>query len=149
MVLNFEQIKEIVYQRFPIIMLDRVTEYEKGKRIKGYKNVTANEWYLDEMESGTKVMPGTLIVESMGQAAGVLAILSLDLDKSSEKGFYFSSVNKLRFYKKVIPGDQLIINIETIKLLSAGGIVKGEAFVDDIMVAECEISFGLPKAISG
>lgn len=141
MVLNSEQIKEIVLQRFPFLMLDRVLELEPGQSIKALKNITANEIFFLGHFPEMAVMPGALIIEAMGQAAGVLVAYSKGIKDFKNDPMLLGAVNKARFITPIIPGDQMIIELEVVKLISRAGIIKGSVRVDDKVAATAELVF--------
>jgi beta-hydroxyacyl-ACP dehydratase FabZ len=124
--------------RYPFILVDRIVEMIPHKRIVGLKNVTMNEPFFQGHFPGAPVMPGVLIVEAMAQAGGILAYASRGEDKEKEL-VYFMGIDKARFRKPVIPGDQLILEMVSTK--TRGNIFKmsGKASVDGAMVAEAEI----------
>lgn len=138
--LDINQIKEILPQRYPILMLDRVTELEEGKRAVGIKNVSINEAFFAGHFPGNPIMPGNLISE----AASQLAIIFFQKTKkiSSKEMTYYLGTVKMRFLRPVVPGDQLRIEITPIKLLANAGVVKAVVSVDEKVVAKGEIGFG-------
>nr|WP_297935930.1 3-hydroxyacyl-ACP dehydratase FabZ [uncultured Lachnoclostridium sp.] len=145
MYMDFEEIKKMIPQRFPIIMVDRVESFEKGKSITALKNVSGNEMHFLGHFPEQAVMPGVLTIEAMAQTAGILAMLTYaDRERASNK-YFFGSVNKLRFLKPIVPGDQMKIYVEAIKMTSVASLVKAEVKVDDTVVAAGELSFALPK----
>ncbi|MDR3827944.1 3-hydroxyacyl-ACP dehydratase FabZ [Enterococcus sp.] len=136
--LTIQEIKEIIPHRYPMLLVDRVEELEKGKRVVAKKNVTINEPFFQGHFPHEPVMPGVLIVEAMAQA-GAVALLSLEDFRG--KTAYFGGLDKAKFRKKVTPGDTLILEVEIIKVKSAAGIGKGIAYVDGKKVAEAELTF--------
>jgi len=130
------EIQKILPHRFPFLLVDRIIELDPEKKAVGIKNVTINEPLFQGHFPGYPVMPGVLIVEAMAQVAGILAF------KSGAKGnsVYFMSIEKAKFRKPVIPGDQLHIKMNVIK--QRGNVWKcaGEAFVEDKLVAEAELT---------
>jgi beta-hydroxyacyl-ACP dehydratase FabZ len=138
--LQSEDIKKIIPQRFPFLMIDRVIEASPDKVV-AIKNVTVSEHFFVGHFPGQKVMPGALIIEAMAQAGIVLYRQKFDNDKV----LFLSSV-KVRFYNPVFPGDQLKVVVTTIKLLSKMGLFKAEAFVGEKKIAEAEIACGSQDA---
>jgi beta-hydroxyacyl-ACP dehydratase FabZ len=137
-VYDIRKIMAFLPHRYPFILVDRIVEMIPHKRIVGLKNVTMNEPFFQGHFPGAPVMPGVLIVEAMAQAGGILAYASRGEDKEKEL-VYFMGIDKARFRKPVIPGDQLILEMVSTK--TRGNIFKmsGKASVDGAMVAEAEI----------
>lgn len=123
--------------RYPFILLDRILELVPGDRIQGLKNVTINEPFFQGHFPGLPIMPGVLVVEAMGQAGGVLYMESLPPEKQGLP-VYFMSIDKVRFRKPVVPGDQLILDIHIIKSRAKAVKMEGVALVDGIKVAEAQ-----------
>lgn len=137
-VLNIQQIKEIIPHRFPMLLIDRVEELIDGERVVAKKNVTINEPFFQGHFPHEPVMPGVLIVEAMAQA-GAVALLSLEQFRG--KTAYFGGMDKVKFRKKVTPGDTMMLEVEIIKVKANAGIGKGIAKVDGKKVAEAELTF--------
>ena len=136
--ITIEEIKSLIPQRYPFLMLDRVTELSEGKFIKAYKNVSINESYFNGHFPDNPVFPGALTAEAMAQAACILLKKSIkDLKATS---FYFTKI-KIRFSKPVVPGDQLYVMIKTVKMTRMGGIFETEASVDNNIVSKGEMTF--------
>lgn len=140
MILNFEQIKELLPQRFPFLMLDRITEFQAKKRIVGIKNITGNEVFFQGHFPGEAIMPGALILEAMAQIAFIYFKLIQGDSKPDSSPILFAGI-KARFIKPVVPGDILNIEMTPIKIVSSGGIMEGVAKVDDTVVAKAELTF--------
>jgi len=140
MILNFEQIKELLPQRFPFLMLDRITEYEAEKKIVGIKNVTGNEIFFQGHFPEEAIMPGALILEAMAQTALIyFKLIQRDL-KPNKSPILFAGI-KAKFLKPVVPGDILKIEMIPVKIISTGGIMEGVVKVDDIIVTKAELTF--------
>jgi 3-hydroxyacyl-[acyl-carrier-protein] dehydratase len=136
--LNVEEIKKIIPQKYPFLMLDRVSELKEGEYIKAYKNVSINEEYFKGHFPDAPIFPGALIAEAMAQAACILLKKSIpDLDAS----LFFVTNIKIRFFKPVIPGDQLNVNVKTVKMTRIGGVFETEALVGDTIVSKGEMTF--------
>ena len=138
--LNYEDIIRLLPHRYPFLMVDRVTDLELGKRAVGLKNVTANEPFFQGHFPGTPIMPGVLIVEAMAQVGGVLFRLTVEGASKEENvdAVYFVSIDKVKFRKPVVPGDQMIIETEALRAGSRIWRMAGKAFVKDDLVAEAE-----------
>jgi len=137
-VYDIEEIMQFLPHRYPFILLDRVIEIVPGERIVGLKNVTINEPFFQGHFPGTPVMPGVLIIETMAQAGGVLVYASLP--KEEKKGLvYFMGIDKARFRKPVVPGDQLVVEIIWTKRRANVSKMSGKATVDGQLVAEAEV----------
>lgn len=128
--------------RYPFILVDRVLALEPGKRIRALKNVTINEPFFQGHFPGTPIMPGVLILEAMAQAGGVLVIESLPPEKHGSL-VYFMGIDKARFRQPVVPGDQLIFEIDMIKSRGRAAKLSGVATVDGNRVAEAEVLAGI------
>jgi 3-hydroxyacyl-[acyl-carrier-protein] dehydratase len=131
-------IMKFLPHRYPFILVDRVLELEPGKRIKALKNVTINEPFFQGHFPQSPIMPGVLIMEAMAQAGGVLVIDSLPPEKHGSL-VYFMGIDKARFRQPVVPGDQLIFEIEMIKSRGKAAKLAGVATVDGKRVAEAEV----------
>ena len=145
MVLTFEEIKALVPQRFPFLMVDRVLSLETGARVVAIKNITGNELFFLGHFPTMAVMPGALIIESMAQTAIILFRKSAEAEgrtfDDAQTLFFFGGA-KVRFLKPVFPGDQLQIEVTMVKAISIGGVVKALATVAGQRVAQAELSFG-------
>jgi 3-hydroxyacyl-[acyl-carrier-protein] dehydratase len=137
--LGVEQITKMLPHRYPFLLIDRVTAYEKGRHVTALKNVTFNEPFFQGHFPGHPVMPGVLIIEAMAQAAGVLVKLSERLEPAKCVVFYLVKVDKARFNRIVVPGDQLRLEIEHKRAMRNMSQFWGQAFVDGKVAAEAEI----------
>lgn len=137
----YEGITKILPHRYPFLFVDRIIELEPFKRVVGIKNVSCNEPFFRGHFPDNPVMPGVLIVEAMAQVGGILARLS-GVD-SKEKGdtdsIYFMSMDKVKFRKPVLPGDQIVFVVEPLRTGSRVWKLAGKAFVEDSLVAEAEL----------
>lgn len=138
--LNKEEIKKIIPQREPFLMIDEVESYIPGENAIAYKNVSEDEWYFKGHFPGHPIMPGVLIVESLAQA-GAVAILSVEENKG--KNALFGGIKNMKFKKQVIPGDKLKLEVKIIKKKGPIGIGEGIASVDNKIVARGELTFAV------
>ncbi len=143
--MDIDQILEYLPHRYPFLLVDRVTEIEKGVSIAGYKNVTINEPFFTGHFPGKPIMPGVLILEAMAQVSGILGFITDGTKPSDGRIQYFAGSNRVRFKRPVIPGDQLtlesslIANKHSIWKFDCRALVNGEvACVAEIMTAERE-----------
>jgi len=139
MLMNVEEIKEYLPQRYPFLLVDRVVEMELGKSIVCYKNVTINEPFFVGHFPHQAIMPGVLIIEALAQAAGVLGFKSQEKKPKDGYLYYFVGADKIRLRRPVIPGDQLKLEAEIIT--NRRGIYKfsSRASVDDELVGTMTI----------
>ena len=140
--LDIKQIEEIIPQRPPFLMIDRVEEYIPGESATAYKNVNINEWYFQGHFPGEPIMPGVLITEALAQT-GAVAILSLPENK--RKNALFGGIDKMRFKKVVVPGDVLKLEVKIIKQKGPVGVGEATATVDGKVVAKGELTFAVTK----
>ncbi|MBB6715199.1 3-hydroxyacyl-ACP dehydratase FabZ [Clostridium gasigenes] len=138
--LGTKEIKEIIPHRYPMLLVDRVTEIVDGVSAKGYKNVTINEQFFQGHYPDHPVMPGVLILEALAQV-GAVAILSKEENKG--KLPLFAGADKVRWKKQVVPGDRLDLSVEIIKMRGPIGVGRGIATVDGVKACVAEILFAI------
>ncbi len=138
--LDINVIKQILPHREPFLFVDRITEMEVGKYAVGLKNVTINDYFFKGHFPERPVMPGVLMVEAMAQVGGVMMLAA---PENRGKLAFFMSVDKVKFRKTVVPGDQLIFQVTAGKIKSKTGQVFGKALVDGKVVCEAELMFAL------
>lgn len=107
---SIDEVLRRLPHRYPLLLVDRVLEHQPGQSLRALKNVTANEEYFVGHFPGRPVMPGVLILEAMAQSAGLLAFLTANVYPDENVTFYFAGIDKARFRRPVIPGDQLILS---------------------------------------
>jgi 3-hydroxyacyl-[acyl-carrier-protein] dehydratase len=136
--MNIQAIMKHLPHRYPFLLVDRILEWTPDKKLTGLKNVTFNEPFFQGHFPGTPIMPGVLIVEAMAQAGGVLAMASMP-DFTEGTLMYFMGLDQVRFRKPVVPGDQLIIEVEIIKKRARVIKLSGVAKVDGQVAAEAQL----------
>ena len=141
-VLQSQEIQEIIPHRYPFLLVDRIIELEEGKRAVGIKNVTINEPFFQGHFPGQPIMPGVLIIEALAQV-GAVAILK----KPEYQGYLglFAGIDEAKFKRQVIPGDQLRLEVELLKLRRNYGVAKGAAYVGEDLAAAGTLKFFLEK----
>jgi beta-hydroxyacyl-ACP dehydratase FabZ len=142
-IFDIQKIMNVLPHRYPFIMIDRIIELVPGEKVVALKNVTINEPFFQGHFPGNPIMPGVLMIEAMGQAGAVLAAESLP-EKERGSLIYFMGMNKVKFRKPVVPGDQIIFEVKFLKQRAKVFKMSGMAFVDEKLVAEAELmaSFG-------
>lgn len=134
------QIQEILPHRYPFLLVDKITELEKGVVVRGYKNITISEQVFLGHFPNHPIYPGVLILEGMAQTGGVLAFESMeDKVNPKEKVVYFTGIDKAKFRNPVRPGDRLEYEMRVVKNRGNLWIFEGKAFVDGALVAEAEL----------
>ncbi len=128
-------IMKIIPHRYPLLLVDKILEMELGKRIVGLKNVSMNEPFFQGHFPGFPLMPGVYMLEAMAQVGGILMIKSLGLE-IGKYAVVFAGIDEARFKRPVYPGDQLIMELETISLKKTISKMKGVTKVDGQIVAE-------------
>jgi len=140
--LDINQIQAILPHRYPFLLIDRILEHERKKRIVAIKNVTINEPFFAGHFPGYPVMPGVLIVEAMAQAGGI--VLLTEVEDRSNKLILFTGIEKARFRRPVVPGDQMRIEVTTLSWKDLRRCIavrmEGKAFVNDKLVCEGTVS---------
>ena len=131
---NVQEILEILPQRYPFILIDRITNFISGEKCTAIKNVSLNEPYFQGHFPSKPIMPGVLILESMAQAGAFLVLYNLEDPLS--KGMFFSAVEKSKFRKPIVPGDQIKLEMKLLKFRLKTVKISGKAYVDNQLVAE-------------
>ena len=142
MILDSIEIQKIIPHRFPMLLVDRILELEPMKRAVGIKNVTINEQFFTGHFPGQPIMPGVLILEAMAQVGGVALLYP---DENRGKIAVFAGMEKVKFRKPVVPGDQLTMVSELVKVRGNIGKIWAQAFVEGQVVAEGEFMFALSQ----
>jgi 3-hydroxyacyl-[acyl-carrier-protein] dehydratase len=135
---DIQELMRILPHRYPLLLVDRITSLIPRHSVKGFKNVTANEPCFQGHFPGRPIFPGVLILEGMAQTGGCMAYCSFP-EMIGEKLIYFAGIDKARFRKPVVPGDQIEYRLELIRHKRMVMVMKGQAFVDDQLVTEAEL----------
>jgi 3-hydroxyacyl-[acyl-carrier-protein] dehydratase len=139
--LNFEEVRSLLKQRFPVLMVDTVVAIEPEKRIQAIKNVTGNELQFLGHFPEHAVMPGTFIVEAIGQAASILFSKMTGAGLNPGEFLVLGSINAMRFLVPVVPGDRMEIDVKILKLVKDIVLVEGVVTVDSTLVATGTLGF--------
>jgi len=135
--MNIKDIQNLLPHRYPFLMVDRIVEIEPEKRAVGIKNVTINEEFFQGHFPGNPIMPGVLIIEALAQVAGILAFQS---GASGGKSVYFLSIEKAKFRRPVVPGDQLRLEVSVLQFRGNVWKFAGNALIEDKIAAEAEFT---------
>ncbi len=138
--LDLDAIKKILPHREPFLFVDKIVSLEMGKRATGIKNLSMEDYFFKGHFPGRPVMPGVIIVEAMAQVGGVMMLAP---EENRGKLAFFLAANHIKFRKTVLPGDQLVLEVEAGRIKSKTGQVYGKAFVEGKLVAEAELIFAL------
>ena len=141
--MNINEILSYLPHRYPFLLVDRVIEIEEGKRIVAIKNVTINEPFFPGHFPGHPVMPGVLIVEAMAQVAALLSFKSMGVKPDENSVVLFAGIDKVRFKRQVVPGDQLVFEVEILQGKRNIYKYKGVARVDGQLATEAELMCAL------
>jgi 3-hydroxyacyl-[acyl-carrier-protein] dehydratase len=142
--IDVREIMQIMPHRYPFLLVDRIESLKEGEEIIGIKNVTINEPFFAGHFPGNPIMPGVLIIEAMAQVGGVLAFHSSPKEWAGSL-VYFMGIDKVRFRKPVVPGDQLRLKLTTIRQKQRVFKMRGEAYVEDTLVAEAELMAAIER----
>ncbi len=136
-IVDIQKIMEYLPHRFPMLLVDRIVEVESGRRIVGIKNVTINEPFFQGHFPGHPIMPGVLIIEAMGQVGGLLLMDAVE--KPENYVVYFMALDNVRWRRPVVPGDQIVFELEMLQFRRHVCKMRGRGFVDGHLVAEAEL----------
>ncbi len=140
--MNILEIQKILPHRFPFLLIDRITELKPKSKAVGLKNVTINEPFFQGHFPDYPIMPGVLVIEAMAQVSGILAFQS----GAEGNSVYFMSIEKAKFRKPVVPGDQIIFEVNVVQQRNNVWKFSGQAFVDKKLVAEAEFTAMVTEA---
>ncbi len=137
--LDIHQVLEHLPHRFPMLLVDRVLECEAGKSIRALKNVTINEPFFPGHYPHSPVMPGVLVIEALAQAAAILSFVTMGTRPNDQSMYYFVGIDRARFKKPVLPGDQLILEVSLTRSMRGMWKYAATARVDGLVAAEAEL----------
>jgi 3-hydroxyacyl-[acyl-carrier-protein] dehydratase len=135
---DIQEIMNLLPHRYPFLLIDRVVEFDAGKRVVAIKNVTFNEQFFQGHFPGYPIMPGVLVVEAMAQAGGML--MTAAMPDREKKLVVFSGIERAKFRRPVTPGDQLRIEVDVLSMRSRAGRMEGKAFVDGKLACEATLT---------
>lgn len=137
--MDIHQVLKLLPHRYPILLVDRVLEIEKGKSITALKNVSINEPFFNGHFPHRPVMPGVLMLEALAQAAALLAFVTLDVVPDDKTIYYFAGIDGARFKRPVEPGDALILKVELDRMKAGIFKFKAKALVEDEVAVQAEL----------
>jgi 3-hydroxyacyl-[acyl-carrier-protein] dehydratase len=144
--LEIEDIKAILPHRTPFLLVDRIVELEPDRRVVGVKNVTSNERYFIAGPGGLPTMPASILTEAMAQAG---AVLILSKPENRARLVYFMGIDRVRYRRPVVAGDQVLIECDVVRLRRKMGSLRGRALVDGMVVCEGQMTFALGERPAG
>ncbi len=137
--MEIREILNYLPHRYPFILLDRVVSYEPGKKVVALKNVSVNEPFFQGHFPGNPIMPGVMILEALAQAAAILSFKSLQYESTENLLYYFVGIDNARFKKPVTPGDQLMLEVDIVRIVRGIGKFSARALVDGAVVTEADL----------
>jgi 3-hydroxyacyl-[acyl-carrier-protein] dehydratase len=143
--MDIHKILKQLPHRYPFLLVDRVLELDKGKTIKALKNVTINEPFFEGHFPHRPVMPGVLMLEALAQAAALLAFDALDSGPTDDMVYYFAGIDGARFKRPVEPGDQLVLDVELLRMKAGIFKFKARASVEGDLAVEAELTCAMRK----
>lgn len=145
MKMDILQILKKLPHRYPILLVDRVLEVESGKRIRALKNVSVNEAFFQGHFPQRPVMPGVLMLEALAQSAALLAFETLNIEPDDDTVYYFAGIDGARFKRPVVPGDQMIMDVEVSRMKAGIWKFHAQATVDGELAVETDMMLALRK----
>jgi 3-hydroxyacyl-[acyl-carrier-protein] dehydratase len=145
--MDIHKILKQLPHRYPFLLVDRVLTIDKGKSIRALKNVTINEPFFEGHFPHRPVMPGVLMLEALAQAAALLAFDALDTSPTDDMVYYFAGIDGARFKRPVEPGDQLILDVELLRMKAGIFKFKARATVADELAVEAELTCAMRKVV--
>lgn len=143
--IDIQEILTYLPHRYPFLLVDRVLELDKGKRIVALKNVTVNEPFFPGHFPNQPIFPGVLILEALAQAAAVLSFVTMERKPSPDSVVYYAGIDNARFKRPVVPGDQLLLEVEILRTMRHIWRYAARARVGEALAAEAEILCALKE----
>ena len=140
--LQSQEIQEIIPHRYPFLLVDRILELEEGKRSVGIKNVSVNEPFFQGHFPGHPVLPGVLIMEALAQVG---CVVILKMPEYTGSLVLFAGLDDVKFKRQVLPGDQLRLEVELVRMRKTFGVAQGKAYVGEELAAEGTLKFFIEK----
>jgi len=140
--LESQEIQEIIPHRYPFLLVDRILELEEGKRAVGIKNVSVNEPFFQGHFPGHPVLPGVLIMEALAQVG---CVVILKMPEYTGSLVLFAGLDDVKFKRQVLPGDQLRLEVELVRMRKTFGVAQGKAYVGEELAAEGTLKFFIEK----
>jgi 3-hydroxyacyl-[acyl-carrier-protein] dehydratase len=147
MTFDIQEILGLLPHRYPFLLIDRVVEFERGKRLVAIKNVTMNEPFFQGHFPGVPIMPGVLVIEAMAQAGAI--IMMSEIPDREKKLAVFTGIEKAKFRNQVTPGDQLRIEVDVLAFRSRMGRMEARATVDGKLACQATLSCAIVPRVSG
>ena len=138
MTMMIQEIMDFLPHRYPFLLIDRIVEFERAKRIAAIKNVTMNEQFFQGHFPGAPIMPGVLVIEAMAQAGAVLMLAEME-DRHSKLAV-FTGIDGAKFRRSIVPGDQIRIEVDVVSFRSRAGKMDGKAYVDGKLACEATLT---------
>jgi 3-hydroxyacyl-[acyl-carrier-protein] dehydratase len=138
MTFDIQEIMALLPHRYPFLLIDRIVEFDKGKRVVAIKNVTINEPFFQGHFPGVPIMPGVLVVEAMAQAGALLMLF--EMPDREKKLAVFTGIERAKFRRSVTPGDQLRIEIDVLSFKPRAGRMEGKAFIDGKLTCQATLT---------
>jgi 3-hydroxyacyl-[acyl-carrier-protein] dehydratase len=137
--MNIQEIQALLPHRYPILLIDRVLDIVPGQSLTAIKNISVNEPQFNGHFPGNPIMPGVYMIEAMAQASGILVFRTENIAPDENHTYYLAGVDKARFKRPVVPGDQLRLEVKLLKTKRGIWVFEGKAYVEDALAVSCEL----------
>jgi 3-hydroxyacyl-[acyl-carrier-protein] dehydratase len=142
--MNISQISTILNREYPMLLIDGVTKIEAGKMCHAYKNLSYNEWFFPSHFPNQPIMPGTIQIEAFTQAVALPLLVDKDIMALPEVPIILAGIDKVRFYKSVVPGDRFEISVNIERIAMGVATAKATGSINNQIVSECRITYKIP-----